>query len=158
MLYSKGEAHPGSSSFLFLSSQPREERAYAVRTKQHPFLGERIFLPLCFRFSLHHTLMLLAKKKKIKHSEVAFNRATGSLWGLVPDITGSVEYQPLACSPLVPSSTPESLSFRVGAGWIGTGFRATALVGSNVCEVRPLGDPGSITCSFRELGIELREW
>lgn len=56
------------------------QRVHILRTKLHPFSGEWAFPPPCFWLSLHHALMLLAKKIKTKYLEVAFNMVTRSRW------------------------------------------------------------------------------
>lgn len=158
MPHSKGEAHPGSSSLLLPGSQLGGQRVSAVRTQQRPFLGECVFLPLCFQLSSHHTLMLLAKTKQkplrscIQHGH----------W--IPLGFGTRYYRVCGVSAI------GSLSFGSSFGTRILTFPLLVLAGLELGSERLLywvqryvrsgflGTLRNATCSFGELGIEQRRW
>lgn len=140
MLYSKGEAHPGSSSLLLLSAQLGEKQVY-VEGPNTTLSWVNSYFYLCASMSsASHTDA--ACKTKQKHSYKL--HLTGPLdpvgvWCRILQGLWSISHW-LALPRFLPLHQNNYPSF-VGAGRVGVGFRATALVGSNVCEVRPRRDP-----------------
>lgn len=107
------------------------------------------------RFPVHHTLMLLEKKK----SNTQKLHSTGPLDPLgirCQILQGLWSTSHWLALPLFLPLHQNNYPSCVGASRVGIGFRATALACSNVCEVRPLRDPGSSTGAFRKLGTEQR--